>query len=228
MAQGFDARRMLEALLAGGSEIAQRGDEAVGRAFGTGEGTPEREALRKGALGGAVGAAALSLLLGTRTGRKLGRTGLALGGLAALGRFAFDRWQGMAGEPAAAAAPVDDLSGPDADARARVLIAGMIAAAKADGTVDAAEREAILARLEPLSSDATAFLFEELARPVDAAAVAALAPDPQTKAELYSVSVMVCGEAGPAERHYLERLATALGLSVEGAQGIEDALRDRA
>ena len=216
-----DFKAMLDSLLAGGRELTRKGEDYAARQLDVGDDPESRANLRKGILGGAVGAGVLSLLLGTRTGRQIGGTGLALGGLAALGKIAYDKWQEHQGGAASPAPTAGQLTGAAADARARLLLSAMIAAAKADGHVDAAERAVIQERLAPLGGQAAAFLFEELEKPLDPEATAAAARNPQEKAEVYAVSAMVCGSPGPGERAYLDRLGAALGLAPAVCSGIE-------
>lgn len=224
MAQGFDFRSMLDSMLAGGRELATKGEDAAARGLGVGNDAASRESMRRGMLGGAMGAGVMALLLGSRTARRVGTTGLALGGIAALGKMAYDKWQEH--EAGKGAAPrVDQLEGPAADARARLLITAMIGAAKADGHVDATERQAIQSQLAVLGEEGQALLFEELGRPADPEAVARGADDPQSRAEVYTVSAMVCGDPNPEERAYLDRLAAALGMPAAEARAIEADLR---
>ncbi|MEO0820642.1 MAG: tellurite resistance TerB family protein [Pseudomonadota bacterium] len=227
MTQGFDMRSMLDSLISGGTDLARRGEDLAAGQLGVGSDASSRSDMRKGMLGGAVGAGVLSLLLGTETGRRIGGTGLAVGGLAALGKIAYDMYQQhQAGAaPAPLAAPVDQLEGEAADGRARMLLTAMIAAAKADGHVDDAERAAIQEKLEPLGPDATGFLFEELAKPLDPQAIAAMAGDPQERAEVYTISAYLCGTPNAEERAYLDRLGAALGLDATVRQGIEARLQ---
>jgi len=239
MLGGLDTRALLNSLLEGGRELAQQGRGYAKQGIGMAAdrlNAPQHEASRsgfnKGLLGGAVGAGVMSLLLGTQTGRKIGGTGLALGGIAALGKLAYNKWEEYKAQSAAVEAPeappVDQLEGEQADARARALLSAMIAAAKADGHMDEAERAAIQEKLSPLGEAATSFLFEEMAKPADPAAVAAGADDPQAKAEIYAVSALVCGDPVPEERAYLDRLAAALGLPGPVAEGIEAEIRKQA
>lgn len=236
MLRGLDTKSLLDSLLQGGQELARQGGQYArqGRDYAAEkldipQDEKSMEGFTKGILGGAAGAGVLSLILGTETGRKIGGTGVALGGLAALGKLAYDKWQdyqaSTAQAPKLEAPPVDKLDGEAADQRARALLGAMIAAAKADGHMDDNERAAIQQRLTPLGAAATDFLFDQMAKPADPHVVAAGADDPQAKAEIYAVSVLVCGDPVPAERDYLDRLAAALSLPPKVAAGIEAELR---
>lgn len=106
------------------------------------------------------------------------------------------------------------LPSPEADQHARALLAAMIAAAKADGHVDDAERQRIDEALQRLDDDAQLhrFVAEQLRRPLDPAEVAALATTPELAAEVYLASLLVADEASTMERLYLDELARRLGL----------------
>ena len=91
----------------------------------------------------------------------------------------------------------------------------MIAAARADGHIDDAERQAILGkvRLAGLGADAEAFLEGELSNPVDLDAIIAAATSESQKVELYTASRIAIEPDGRAERGYLDMLAGRLGLA---------------
>ncbi|KPP81468.1 MAG: putative membrane protein [Oceanicaulis sp. HLUCCA04] len=90
----------------------------------------------------------------------------------------------------------------------------MIAAAKADGKIDAAEKERIFARLNTLdlSAEDKAFVFDELAAPLDLNAVVAGASTPEIAAEIYAASLVAIESETPAEKAYLNMLAVRLDL----------------
>lgn len=116
---------------------------------------------------------------------------------------------------------------PDSEsAEALLLVRAMIAAARADGTIDAAERRAIAGRLDAAGLDAQARdqVLAEFQNPISLPALAAQVPDPVAAAQVYAASVIAVGEASPAERDYLARLAAALRLSPQAAAAIEQRL----
>jgi uncharacterized membrane protein YebE (DUF533 family) len=94
------------------------------------------------------------------------------------------------------------------------LVRAMIAAAKADGQIDAAEKDAIFKKLEtmPLSPAEKAFVFDELASPLDINAVVARAGTPEQAAEIYAASLVAMVSDTSSERAYLEALAHKLEL----------------
>ncbi len=112
----------------------------------------------------AAGALA-AVLLGTGTGRAVTGSALKLGGLAAIGGLAYKAWQNYqngnqptesapSGEPELLPPPADTdfhpSQAPQGEAEFTLsLVRAMIAAAKADGHIDDAERQKIGDRHEP-------------------------------------------------------------------------------
>jgi uncharacterized membrane protein YebE (DUF533 family) len=172
-----------------------------------------------GALAGVLG----GLLLGTKTGRGLTWDAARLGGLVLVGGLAYKAYQNykqgkppldVGGTPVAAPAG----SGFEADRQsnddALLYLRAMIAAAAADGTVDAQERERIIGGLERIGieSEAARFLDAEFARPATPAELAAEAKTAETRAQVYTAARMTIDPDQPAERNWLADLARALGL----------------
>jgi uncharacterized membrane protein YebE (DUF533 family) len=220
MATNFSS--MLDGLMGQARDLARRGEDMAAERLGVGDDAESRDRMKRTALGGAGAAAALGLLLGTRTGRSLTRTGLLAGGLGYLGKVAYDAWRARnGGGDAPAGAQAAQLDGPAMEGRAHALLAAMVAAAKADGHVDDAERAMIEDKMAELGADARATMAEELARPLDARAIAAMADSDQAKAELYTMSVVVAGGDHPMERAWLDSLARELALPEGVAQEIE-------
>lgn len=177
----------------------------------------------------AAGALA-AVLLGTGTGRQITGSALKLGGLAAIGGLAYKAYQnykaGQSPETAAKAEP--ELLPPPSDTPfhpaqapqgetefALALIRAMIAAAKADGHIDDAERAKIADRLSlsGIGGDAEQFLLAELERPLDLDEIVKSAVSEEQKAELYTASRLAVDADTRAERGYLDLLAGRLGLA---------------
>lgn len=126
------------------------------------------------------------------------------------------------GSGAAAPLPIEDATGtgfmpaaPDEQEKlSQSLIAAMIGAAKADGHVTNEERARISDALSKLTlaGDQRAFIEEELAKPLDVGAIAAMATSEEHKIELYAASLIAVDPEGPAEKGYLAMLAARLGL----------------
>ncbi|MEM6492710.1 MAG: tellurite resistance TerB family protein, partial [Pseudomonadota bacterium] len=107
--------------------------------------------------------------------------------------------------------------------RARVLVRAMISAAKADGHIDAQERQRITGQLDALGLDAPDrdFVFDELTKPLDVGAVAAGADGPEAAAEIYAASLLCIDVDSPHERRYLDDLAARMGVAPDLARHIE-------
>lgn len=183
----------------------------------------------------AIATAAMTALLGSKRGRKLGGSALKLGGLAAvagLGYMAYKNYQ--SGQQPKALPPAGTTnvalppagSGFDIDPAetsedfALALVRAMIAAAKADGHIDATERATIVGKLseDGLDAEEMAFLQSELEEPVDIGRIVSAAKTEEQKVELYTASRLAIDVDNRAERGYLDQLAARLGL--------EDALVD--
>jgi uncharacterized membrane protein YebE (DUF533 family) len=129
-------------------------------------------------------------------------------------------------KPAPAPAPVPD--GPDAEeAEALLMVRAMIAAAKADGRVDAVERAAIAGQLDAagLSAEERDFVLADFDRPLTPEALARDARDPMLRARLYAAAFAGAGEITPPERAWLDALAQALKLDKAAAAAIEERLK---
>jgi len=166
---------------------------------------------------GAAGLAAGVLLSGGGLG------GLVkAGALAAIGGIAYSAWQKSQQGGSEASAPLEvPPAGPFApadqagqEALGKALVRAMIAAAKADGRIDAEEKERIFQRLEDmnLSAEEKAFVFDELASPLDLDAVVAGADTPEHAAEIYAASLVAVTADTAAERAYLVTLSHKLRL----------------
>jgi uncharacterized membrane protein YebE (DUF533 family) len=124
------------------------------------------------------------------------------------------------------AAPPPDPTGEAEEAEALLMIRAMIAAAKADGRVDAAERAAIAAQLDAagLSAEERDFVLADFDRPLSPEALARDATDPMLRARLYAAAFAGAGEVTPPERTWLDALAQALKLDKAAAAAIEERL----
>jgi uncharacterized membrane protein YebE (DUF533 family) len=126
--------------------------------------------------------------------------------------------------PTTAAPQPEEPAGPAAEeAEALLMVRAMIAAAKADGAVDAAERRSIAAQLDAagLSAEERDFVLADFDRPLTPADLAKEARDPMLKARLYAAAFAGAGEVTSAERAWLDQLAAALKLDKAAAAAIE-------
>ncbi|MCB1816192.1 MAG: tellurite resistance TerB family protein, partial [Candidatus Competibacteraceae bacterium] len=111
--------------------------------------------------------------------------------------------------------PVGELQGPVADRRSLALLKAIIAAAKADGHIDAEEQQKIEAQIARfgLDNDTLTMLQKELEKPLNPADIAAGADSPEAAAEIYLASLLVINVDNFMERAYLDELARLLGLA---------------
>jgi uncharacterized membrane protein YebE (DUF533 family) len=107
------------------------------------------------------------------------------------------------------------------------LLRAMIAAAKADGQIDATEQKTIFAKLDELDLDteAKAFIIDELRKPLDIDAVVRGATSPERAVEIYAASVLAIDPDDPAEQAYLAMLASRLKLDPALKASIETEAR---
>lgn len=221
----------------GGTGPQQGGGDLLGSLAGMagrqGGGRPMGRDLMMGGLG----ALAASILSGRGRGMGGGRSmsggmlggnmrgAVGAGGLALLGMLAMNALRNSGQSQASAAATptspgmgeAPDAMPPDeavSDRTATLVVRAMIAAAGADGQIDADERRRIVAKLEEEGADqeAMGFLEQEMSRPSDAASLAAEAQDPVVAAQVYAASLLAIRVDTPAERNYLQDLARQLRL----------------
>jgi len=224
----MDTKGVIELILNAGSELAKQGQTiAQNKLDIPAEGT-EREATLSGMGKGAAIASVLALLLGTKAGRGVTGAGLKLGTLGALGGLAYKTYQNWQSQQTGqttsqAGAPIENLTGPQAEQRSMALLKAMIAAAKADGHIDAAEGakiEDLMTKLD-LESATAKLIKEELSKPLDPKDIAASADTPEAAAEIYLTSLLVIGEVNEKERAYLDQLAEYLKIPKDLAQQME-------
>ena len=116
------------------------------------------------------------------------------------------------------------------DALGKALVRAMIAAAKADGKIDAEEKQRIFERLNAMDLDpeAKAFVFDELSAPLDINAVVSGADTPEQAAEIYAASLVAIEADTPAETAYLQMLAARLELDPVFVEEVHKAAGARA
>jgi len=202
------------------------GSQLGGQARGLGNEVRNRLDAQSGSrafAGGAVAGGLLGLLLG---GSKLGRLAggaLRYGGAAAIGALAlqayqnYQRQQGARGFGAAQAALPHAQPAADGGPFELVLVRAMVAAAKADGHIDASEQRRLFAEVERLGLDAEAkaYVLELLTQDIDIESLARATRTPEQGAELYLAARLAIDIDEPAERAFLDALATRLQLPAE-------------
>ena len=220
----FDPQRLLDQVLGQGIGDQAR---AAGRGFGS-----RLDAMggRRGFAGGAVAGGVLGLLLGG--GRRRGGGLLGYGGAAVLGALALKAYENYQRQQAGGRS-MDAPSGlmphaqPAADGSPfeLALVRAMVGAAKADGHIDAAEQQRLFAEVERLGLDAEAkaYVFDLLRHDIDIASLVAAVRSPEQGAELYLAARLAIDADQPAERQYLDTLATRLALPAELRMSLDHA-----
>jgi uncharacterized membrane protein YebE (DUF533 family) len=225
--------------------LSERAREAVGQATGQ---TPEdlvatlkkliaENQLAAGTALGGLGA----LVLGTSGGRSLAATAVRLGSLALIGGLAYKAVQNyQQGRPLISSSrpgekqsllPAPEGSGfePAAvtDDTARRYIRAMIAAAAADGRIDATEQQKILVGLQPAGLESTAqqFLTAEIVNPATVDELAAGVSSPEEAVQVYTAARIAVDPDTDEEHEFLSSLAEALGIDEDLARQVDSAAR---
>lgn len=250
----FDAKSLLDQFLGAGGAQGQFGGQRDdrGRVPARDGGSGSQDLMSRGrdflssqggglALGGLAG-----LLLGSKTGRKVGKTALTYGSLALVAGLAYKAYQGYranqdgaprpsmpADDPALLQAPAGTAFDParaegGENAFAVTLLGAMIAAAKADGHIDADEQRRIFDKIAEagLDAEAKAFLMDELRAPLDIDRVVAGARTPEQALEVYAASRLAIEPDLPAEKAYLDMLAARLGIEPALVAEVDLAVRE--
>ncbi len=195
--------------------------------------------LGSGAAGGFAGGLAGGLasnLLTSKSGRKMGKKALKMGGVAAVGALAYAAYQrysagkGSADSALSQPAEAEFVPAPEGsafmpaknnpaaqEALGLTLVRAMIAAARADGRLDAKESRTIFQRIETLGLDPEdqALLVAEMGHPVDMDAIVNSATSPEVAAEIYVASMLAIDVDTADEKSYLAMLAARLNLPPE-------------
>jgi uncharacterized membrane protein YebE (DUF533 family) len=221
----FDPKSLLDQFLGSstGQVMRNAGQSAKGRL--------DQYSGSGGFMRGAAAGGLLGLLLGGKGIRKMAGGALGYGGAAALGALALKAYQNYQQKKGAApvsltpeqfAALTPDAlphAQPAADGGAfqLVLIRAMVGAAKADGHVDATEQQRLFGQVEQLGLDAEAkaYVFDLLSAPVDMGSITSAVTTPEQGAEVYLASRLAIDPDVPAERAYLDALASRLKLPAE-------------
>jgi uncharacterized membrane protein YebE (DUF533 family) len=231
----------------GVKEGAQRMDQATGASDrmrqATGQSPADllerlKELVRQNQIGAGAAAGGLgAVVLGTKTGRNLAMKAAKIGGLALIGGLAYKALQNyQAGRPlldgsnqGVAPAPAGTGYEPQAVTQESALlyVRGMIAAAAADGRIDAAEQQKILGNLQQvgINAEAEEFLANELNNPASVADLAAAVRSQEEAVQLFTAARLAVDLDTDAEHDFLVALAQAVGLEGELAQHIDAAAR---
>ena len=193
-----------------------------------------------GLAGGAAAGGIMALLMSNKTARKYAGTATKYGGAAILGGLAYKAYQNWQSQDPAAAQQaasshqaassedtfhqqaIENATESEADFELNVIKA-MIAAAKADGHIDAEEQQRIFQAVDKmdLSSEDKGMVFDYLQKDISVQELANSISLMELKAEIYLASCLVIDPDHPAEREHLDKLGAALGLPKELLQQLE-------
>jgi len=172
--------------------------------------------------------------LGALVGSLLGGGGKSLGGalggglMALLGAMAFKALQGSGQStgrvPLGLLDPQTEADQQELENRTELVLKAMINAAKADGRIDEGEAHRIVGKLQEAGADAgdQRYVLELMRRPMETETLITAADGhPNLAAELYAASLMAIEVDTSAEKAYLGKLASGLGLTPEVILRIE-------
>lgn len=222
-----------------------RARDAIGQATGQ---SPEeliaqlKELIANNKLGAGAALGGLgALVLGTNAGRALAGSAIRLGGLALIGGLAYKAYQNyqqglppLTGGKAPTqqglvAAPKGSGFEPDAVTHdsAMLYIRAMIAAADADGRIDAKEQQKILGGLQQagMNADGQQFLTKEINNPATVEELAAAVSSPEEAVQVYTAARVAVDVDTDAEHEFLVNLAKALGIDDHLAAQVDAAAR---
>ena len=193
-----------------------------------------------GLAGGAAAGGIMAILMSNKSARNVAGTAAKYGGAAMLGGLAFKAYQKWQSNDPAAAQKVASSQVPDTsedtfhqqaidysteseiDFELNVIKA-MIAAARADGNIDAQEQQRIFQAVEKmdLSSEDKGTVFDYLQKDIPIQEFANGISSMEIKAEIYLASCLAIDPDHPAEREHLDKLGSALALPKELLQQLE-------
>ena len=177
-----------------------------------------------------------AVVLGTKTGRSAALGAAKLGALALIGGLAYKAYQNYSqGKPMigggagfmAEQAPTGSGFEPQAitNDAAVLYIRAMIAAAAADGRIDAAEQQKILGGLKQagVEQGAREFLQNEIQNPATADQLAAACQSGEQAVQVFTAARIAIDLDSNEENDFLVELATKLGIDGKLAQHIDAA-----
>lgn len=230
----------------GASKIgtATGASDALGRATG-GQSADQllarlKELVQQNPLAAGTAAGGLGgLVLGTRTGRSIAGSAARIGALALIGGLAYKAFQNyQAGKPLitgatpAEAAPSGSGFEPAAvtNETAALYIRAMIAAAAADGRVDADEQAKVMASLQQAGagSEAEDFIANELNSPASVQQLADAVHSAEEAVQVYTAARLAIEPDERSEQVFLASLAQALGIDDKLAAHIDATTRGAA
>lgn len=225
----MDTKALLEQLLTTGKSVASKGQAMAEEKLNVPESGEQRDAMLSGMGKGAIAAGLLAALIGTKTGRKVTGSAIKVGSVAALGTIAYkayQSWQASNTEQDSST-PIHQLSGPDANQRSIHLLQAMIAAANADGHIDATEQATLLRHVQDLQlpAELADSVKHMIANPLSVDEVIANTHDQTQAGEVYVASrLFIEPNATSLEQAYLEKLVDGLQLQAQHVEALEKSI----
>lgn len=189
-----------------------------------------------GLVGGAAAGGIMALLMGNKSARKFAGKAATYGGAALLGGLAykaFQNYQQNSGGQTDTSTGLNMTTAPDEQAFVSnevmqpafemTLIKAMIAAAKADGHIDADEQQRIFKAVDEmaLSNEMKGMVFDLLQQQITVEALVSGIDKVEQKSELYLASCLAINPDHPSEKAHLDHLAAALELPEGFAQELQ-------
>lgn len=170
--------------------------------------------------GGMAAGTLLSMLLGRKGTGSVVKAG-SLAAVGALAYRAYQNWQqNQANAPAQAAAspalleaPPHERGGQAGEDASRIILRTMIAAAAADGNIDAGEEQVILGEIGQGDPDVQQWLAQQIRQPASPEELARdIGSDIALASEAYLAARIICGDLERKEIAFLSRFSDALNL----------------
>ncbi|MFZ7110764.1 MAG: tellurite resistance TerB family protein [Desulfatiglandales bacterium] len=172
--------------------------------------------------------------LGALAGALLGGRGKSVGGalgggvMALLGAMAFKALQGTGQStgqvPLGLLEPQSASDRRELEQQTELILKAMINAAKADGRIDQQEIQRIVGKLQEVGADAEdqRYVLTQMQKPMETETlISEVKGRPELAAQVYAASLMAIEVDTPAEKVYLEKLSSGLGLTPEVTRRME-------
>lgn len=208
-----------------GSHLNQNTSSSIGHGLGQ-----LTNKIPGGIAGGAAAGGMMALLMSNKKARKFAGKAATVGGAALLGGLAYTaykNWQanGQTGGAAAISGQLPNeqaMQNPSADFQL-TLVKAMIAAAKADGHIDAEEQQRIFDAVDQMALDneVKGVVFDLLRQPIGIAELTVGLDNLEQKSEVYLASCLAINPDHPSEKAFLQALAQALALPTSLAEQIQ-------
>ena len=200
--------------------------DLLGSLMGAGQSVKERVGGDNLAAGG-IGALLGALMGGSRSTTMNSLGGGMMGLLGMMAYKALKNSMGGSSSSSSSGASTQTYTPPTPKQQAsdaEIILLAMIDAAKADGQVDADEFNKIMNSIKSsgVGQDGVNYVLQKLQGPMETAKIVnAVKGRPDLAAQVYSASLMAIEVDTDAERNYLSKLASAMGLNSQVIQNIE-------